>query len=108
QLIVFRGIQGVGGGGIVAMTFTILGDILSPRERPKYMGYFTGVFAAASVIGPLIGGFFVDNLTWRWVFYVNIPIGLVALLVTAKYLQLPAPPKRRPIDVFVSGLFAVA
>src|SRR6059036_1620300 len=61
QLILFRGIQGIGGGGLLAMTFTILGDILSPRERPQYMGYFTGVFAAASVIGPLIGGFFVDN-----------------------------------------------
>jgi EmrB/QacA subfamily drug resistance transporter len=108
QLIVFRGIQGVGGGGILAMTFTILGDILSPRERPRYMGYFTGVFAAASVIGPLIGGFFVDNLTWRWVFYVNIPIGLVALLVTAKYLNVADPTERRPIDFLGSGLFTVA
>jgi EmrB/QacA subfamily drug resistance transporter len=108
QLIVFRGIQGVGGGGILAMTFTILGDILSPRERPRYMGYFTGVFAAASVIGPLIGGFFVDNLTWRWVFYVNIPIGFVALLVTAKYLNVADPTERRPIDFLGSGLFTVA
>ena len=108
QLIVFRGIQGVGGGGLLAMTFTILGNILSPRERPKYMGYFTGVFAAASVIGPLIGGFFVDSLSWRWVFFVNIPIGVVALLVTAKYLNVPDPKKRRPIDVLGSILFAVA
>ncbi len=108
QLILFRGIQGIGGGGLLAMTFTILGDILSPRERPKYMGYFTGVFAAASVIGPLIGGFFVDNLSWRWVFYVNIPIGLVALLVTAKYLHVSDPTERRPIDVLGSILFAVA
>ena len=108
QLILFRGIQGIGGGGLLAMTFTILGDILSPRERPKYMGYFTGVFAAASVIGPLIGGFFVDNLSWRWVFYVNIPIGIVALLVTAKYLHVPDPTERRPIDFLGSVLFAVA
>ncbi len=108
QLILFRGIQGIGGGGLLAMTFTILGDILSPRERPKYMGYFTGVFAAASVIGPLIGGFFVDNLSWRWVFYVNIPVGLVALLVTAKYLHVPAPTERRPVDVLGSILFAIA
>jgi EmrB/QacA subfamily drug resistance transporter len=107
QLILFRGIQGVGGGGLLAMTFTILGDILSPRERPQYMGYFTGVFAAASVIGPLIGGFFVDSLSWRWVFYVNIPIGIVALLVTAKYLNVPDPKKRRPIDVLGSILFAI-
>jgi EmrB/QacA subfamily drug resistance transporter len=108
QLILFRGIQGIGGGGLLAMVFTILGDILSPRERPKYMGYFTGVFAASSVIGPLIGGFFVDNLSWRWVFYVNIPTGLVALLVTAKYLHVPDPTERRPIDFLGSGLFAVA
>jgi EmrB/QacA subfamily drug resistance transporter len=108
QLILFRGIQGIGGGGLLSMTFTILGDILSPRERPQYMGYFTGVFAAASVVGPLIGGFFVDGLTWRWVFYVNIPIGLVALLVTAKYLNVPDPTERRPIDAAGSALFTVA
>lgn len=108
QLIVFRGIQGIGGGGLLAMTFTILGDILSSRERPKYMGYFTGVFAAASVIGPLVGGFFVDNLSWRWVFYVNVPIGIVALMVTAKYLRVPNPAERRPIDILGSILFAVA
>jgi EmrB/QacA subfamily drug resistance transporter len=108
QLILFRGVQGIGGGGLLAMTFTILGDILSPRERPKYMGYFTGVFAAASVIGPLIGGFFVDSLSWRWVFYVNIPIGLVALLVTAKYLNVPNPSERRPIDFLGSVLFTIA
>jgi len=108
QLILFRGIQGIGGGGLLAMTFTILGDILSPRERPQYMGYFTGVFAAASVIGPLIGGFFVDNLTWRWVFYVNVPVGIAALLVTWKYLHVAAPAERRPIDFLGSGLFVVA
>ena len=108
QLILFRGLQGIGGGGLLALTFTILGDILSPRERPKYMGYFTGVFAAASVIGPLIGGFFVDSLSWRWVFYVNIPFGIVALWVTAKYLHLPVPTRRRPIDYLGSALFCVA
>ena len=108
QLILFRGIQGIGGGGLLAMTFTILGDILSPRERPQYMGYFTGVFAAASVIGPLVGGFFVDHLSWRWVFYVNIPFGIVALLVTAKYLHVPTPTERRPIDFLGSALFSVA
>jgi EmrB/QacA subfamily drug resistance transporter len=108
QMILFRGIQGIGGGGLLAMTFTILGEILSPRERPQYMGYFTGVFAAASVIGPLIGGFFVDNLSWRWVFYVNIPFGILALMVTAKYLHVPDPTERRPIDFLGSGLFGIA
>ena len=108
QLILFRGLQGIGGGGLLALTFTILGDILSPRERPQYMGYFTGVFAAASVIGPLIGGFFVDSLSWRWVFYVNIPFGIVALWVTGKYLHVPVPTRRRPIDYLGSALFGVA
>lgn len=105
QLIVFRGIQGIGGGGLLAMAFTILGDILAPRERGKYMGYFTGVFAAASVIGPLVGGFFVDHLSWRWVFYVNLPIGAVALVVTARYLEIAPPTHRRRIDIAGAGLF---
>jgi EmrB/QacA subfamily drug resistance transporter len=108
MLILFRGLQGIGGGGLLAMTFTILGDILSPRERPQYMGYFTGVFAASSVIGPLVGGFFVDHLSWRWVFYVNLPVGAIALVVVAKYLHVPNPTERRPIDYLGSFLFAVA
>jgi EmrB/QacA subfamily drug resistance transporter len=108
ELILFRGLQGVGGGGLLAMTFTILGDILSPRERPKYMGYFTGVFAAASVIGPLVGGFFVDQLSWRWVFYVNLPVGAAAIIVTARYLHVPDPTERRPIDFLGSAIFAIA
>jgi MFS family permease len=90
------------------MTYTILGDILSPRERSRYMGYFTGVFAAASVVGPLIGGFFVDNFSWRWVFYVNIPIGLVASLIAARHLHVPNPTERRPVDLLGSILFTIA
>ena len=89
QLILARGVQGVGGGGIMAMTFTILGDILSPRERGKYVGYFTGVFASASVIGPLVGGFFVDHVSWRWVFLINLPLGALAMAVAARYLLHP-------------------
>src|SRR5436309_8330626 len=106
QLILFRGIQGIGGGGLLAMTFTILGDILSPRERPKYMGYFTGVFAAASVIGPLIGGFFVDNLSWRWVFYVNIPVGVVTFLVIGATFHAPAERLQHAIDYLGAALLA--
>jgi EmrB/QacA subfamily drug resistance transporter len=99
QLILFRGIQGIGGGGLMAMTFVIMGDLISPRERGRYAGYFTGVFAMASVIGPLIGGGFVDMLSWRWVFYVNLPLGGVAMVVAQKYLRVDRPHERRPVDV---------
>lgn len=99
QLIVFRGVQGIGGGGLMAMAFAIVGDILSPRERGRYTGYLGSVFALASVVGPLIGGFFVDHLTWRWIFYINLPLGLVALAVASTVLQLPFPRREHRIDL---------
>lgn len=71
QLIAFRGLQGIGGDGLFALTFTIVGDIVPPRERGRYTGYLSGTFALASVLGPLVGGFLTDELSWRWVFYVN-------------------------------------
>ena len=98
QLIVFRGIQGLGAGGLMAMAFAILGDILSPRERGRYTGYMGAVFAFASVAGPLLGGFFVDNLSWRWVFYVNVPVGVLALLITSRALNLPFARRDHVID----------
>src|SRR3984885_1819976 len=78
QLIAFRALQGLGGGGLMALAMAIVGDIVSPRERGRYQGYFGGVFAFASIGGPLAGGFFVDHLTWRWIFYINIPVGILA------------------------------
>jgi multidrug resistance protein len=83
QLIAFRTLQGIGAGGLMVTTLAVVGDIIPPRERGKYQGYFGGVFGVSTVIGPLLGGFFVDNLSWRWIFYVNLPIGAIALFVIA-------------------------
>ena len=108
QLILARGVQGVGGGGIMAMTFTILGDILSPRERGKYVGFFTGVFASASVIGPLVGGFFVDHVSWRWVFLINLPLGAIAMVVAARYLHIRKTIRQHSIDLLGAFLLTVS
>src|SRR5690606_4595105 len=111
QLIAFRAVQGAGAGGLIVMALTIIGDILSPRERGQYQGYMGSVFAVSSVGGPLIGGFFVDNLDWRWVFYINLPIGILALIATARFLHLPVNRERKKVDylgavLLVSGVSA--
>ena len=86
ELILFRSLQGLGAGGLMVGAQAIIGDVVPPRDRGKYQGIFGAVFGLASVAGPLLGGFFVQNLSWHWIFYVNIPIGLVALAVTARFL----------------------
>jgi EmrB/QacA subfamily drug resistance transporter len=98
QLIIFRGVQGLGAGGLISLAMSIVGDVIPPRERGRYQGYFGAVFGAASVLGPLIGGFLVDQASWRWVFYVNLPLGIVALVVINRVLHLDHNPRKAKID----------
>ena len=98
ELIGFRALQGIGAGGLMVGAQAIIGDIVPPRERGRYMGLIGSVFAVASVAGPLLGGFLVDNLSWRWVFYVNMPIGALAVLIVSTRLHLHTPSVRHRID----------
>jgi EmrB/QacA subfamily drug resistance transporter len=107
QLILFRGVQGVGAGGLMTLAMAIMGDVVAPRERGRYQGYFGAVFGISSVLGPLIGGFLVDQASWRWVFYVNIPIGAVALVVINRVLQLDHRPRKAKVDVLGSVLIVL-
>ncbi len=104
QLVAARAVQGMGGGGLMSLAFVILGDVLSPRERGRYMGLFTGVFAFSSVTGPLWGGLLVDTVGWRWIFLLMLPLGAITLAVTSVGLRLPFIVRRRPIDWIGAGL----
>jgi EmrB/QacA subfamily drug resistance transporter len=104
QLIGFRAIQGVGAGGLMVGAQAIIADIVPPRDRGRYMGLIGSVFAVASVAGPLLGGFLVETISWRWVFYVNMPIGAVAVAVVALRLHLHTPSQRHAIDYLGAAL----
>jgi EmrB/QacA subfamily drug resistance transporter len=98
ELIAFRALQGLGAGGLIVIAIAVVGDIVPPRDRGRYQGLFGGVFGIATVIGPLLGGFFVDNLSWRWIFYVNLPIGAAALGVIATAFHKRQTTERHRVD----------
>jgi EmrB/QacA subfamily drug resistance transporter len=108
ELILFRAVQGLGAGGLMVGAQTIVGDVVSPRERGRYSGIFMGMFGVTTVIGPLVGGAFVDSIGWRWIFYINIPIGAVALVVTAVALPGALSKIHRVIDYLGSALLALS
>ncbi len=108
QLILFRGLQGLGGGGLIVTTIAVIGDLVPPRERGRYQGVFGAVFGIATIIGPLLGGFFVDQLSWRWIFYINLPTGALALAVIAAVLHSPTTRRQHVIDYLGAVLLSVA
>lgn len=107
QLIFFRALQGIGGGGLNVTTQAIVGDLVSPRDRGRYQGIFGAAFGVASVAGPLLGGFFTTHMSWRWIFYINLPLGLLALVVLAVTLPKQVLHRTHSIDYIGAGLLAV-
>ena len=106
ELIAFRAMQGIGAGGLMVGAQAIIGDVVPARQRGRYMGYFGAVFGITSVAGPLAGGWFTQHLTWRWVFYINVPIGIIALFAIASVLHIPRTRVRHQIDWMGTALLS--
>ena len=104
QLIAFRAVQGLGGGGLMSLALATIGDVIPPRERGRYQGYFAAVFGTSSVLGPVLGGFFAEGPGWQWIFWMNAPIGLVALVVTSVALKIPHVRRDHTIDYLGAAL----
>jgi EmrB/QacA subfamily drug resistance transporter len=107
ELIAFRAVQGLGAGGLLVLVQAVVGDIVPPRERGRYQGLFGAVFGAASVGGPLLGGLIVDHASWQWIFYLNLPIGIIALVVIGATLPATAP-RGRPVIDYLGAFFLAA
>ena len=108
QLIVFRALQGLGAGGLLTGAIATIGDLVSPRERGQYMGYIMGVMTLAMIAGPLVGGYITENFSWRWIFYINMPIGGAALLYLAATMHLPRHRVKHKIDYAGAVTLAIA
>jgi EmrB/QacA subfamily drug resistance transporter len=108
QLIAFRAVQGLGGGGLFALALAVIGDVIPPRERGRYQGYFGAVFGTSSVLGPVLGGFFTEGPGWRWIFYINVPIGIAALVVTSVALKMPVVRRDHKIDYLGASVVVAA
>jgi len=104
QLILFRTLQGLGGGGLMVVAMAAIGDVIPPAERGRYQGLFGGVFGLATVVGPLIGGFLVEHLSWHWIFFINLPLGLLAVLVIGSVFRPPVAPVKHVVD-YIGAFF---
>lgn len=108
QLILMRALQGLGGGGLLVVTMAAIGDVIPPAERGRYQGLFVGTYGLATVVGPLLGGFLVDHLSWRWIFYVNLPLGVISLLVIATAFHPHVRHVKHRIDYWGAGWLTLA
>ncbi|GIN96983.1 MFS transporter [Siminovitchia terrae] len=107
-LIWFRALQGFGAGALAPVCFTVIGDLFSGKQRGKMMGVFSSVWSVAGLLGPLIGGYFVDQVSWRWIFYINVPIGIIALLLVVVFLHQPIERQAKKIDYLGAIIFTIA
>src|SRR6202011_4677817 len=108
QLIASRFLQGIGGGGLRSVTQAIVADVIPPRERGRYQGYFSSVFAISSTVGPVLGGFLSDYLSWHWIFWINLPLGLAAFALSNANLKRLRKPSEKPVIDWLGAILILA